>query len=162
LNDPAEVFLEIAQKKGCLTGGQVERLRSELGVPVATGLLELERLCVSRRLLTDAQVRGIDRAVHYYIVRRADKLYARLAIERGYVDEDTARNCLKKQRSDYARRRTLGRISRLLSGLDAITPAQDDELREAVVRRLGGGGSRPEIPEPPPVAVGAADRLAKA
>lgn len=164
LNDPAEVFLEIAERKGCLTAGQVRRMRAELGVPLATGLLELERLCVARKLLSDAQVRGIDRGVHYFVVRRADKLYARLATERGYVDEDTARNCLKKQRRDYARRRTLARISKLLAGLDAITPAQDAELREAVIERLSdeGGGSRPEVPGPPAVVVGTAEGAAEA
>ncbi len=151
--DPAEVFLEIAQRKGCLDAAQAEALREAFG-PGGAGLLEVERLCVRRRYLDEALVRRIDRAVHYYVVRRADKLYGRIAIERGFIDEDTVQNCLKKQRRDYERRRTLVRLSKLLAGLEAITPEQDEAVRVEVVRRLSGEQAPASERRPQPALAG--------
>ncbi|GIW73025.1 MAG: hypothetical protein KatS3mg102_2567 [Planctomycetota bacterium] len=136
VHNPAEVFLEIARAKQLLSDRQLAELRDEIAQATGGQLVLVQRLCLERGWLDGAQVRALDRAVHYYVVRKADKLYGRIAVERGFVAADVVRNCLNKQRRDYERRRTLVRLSRLLHGLDAISPEQDAAVRAAVIARL--------------------------
>ncbi|MFC1706367.1 hypothetical protein ACFL59_06020 [Planctomycetota bacterium] len=141
------IFLRIATEKGLLSSRQVAEV---LAAHAAErdgddGQPTVAERCVNMELLTPEQARGLDRGVRYYVLRKADKLYGRVAVEREYVDRDTVDNCLKKQKLDYLKRKVLARLSKLLTGLDAVTAEEDEAIRQEVVRRIEAKVGRPPV-----------------
>ncbi|MHC4830991.1 MAG: hypothetical protein ACYTFT_11665, partial [Planctomycetota bacterium] len=93
-----DIFLRIAVERGFVTPEQRDEVLSAyLAAKESAGGVKatpVEQILVDRGLLTVPQVKGIDRGVRYYIVRKADKAYGRIAKRRGLIDQSTLKNCL--------------------------------------------------------------------
>lgn len=132
------IFLKIARDKGLLTEAQVTKVLRMQDVERARGgaARSIDEISLEAGLLTIEQVKGLERGVRYYVVRKADKRYATEAESRGIVDHDTVVNCLNKQKLDFTQRNRLARLSKLLLEIEAITLEQDAVLRDAVIERV--------------------------
>ncbi|MHC4392067.1 MAG: hypothetical protein ACYS22_12225 [Planctomycetota bacterium] len=132
-----DIFLRIAVERGFVTPEQRDEVLSAyLAAKESAGGVKatpVEQILVDRGLLTVPQVKGIDRGVRYYIVRKADKAYGRIAKRRGLIDQSTLKNCLKKQKLDFTKRLVLSRLSKLLLEVEAITPEQHEAVCQAVI-----------------------------
>jgi hypothetical protein len=137
MESQAEIFVKIAQEKGLLDAAKLARVReAQREARKQKKSLSIEAACVDLGFLTNEQVRGLERGIRYYVVRKADRIYGRLAIEKGYADADTVRHCLARQHDEFFKRKKLVRLSKLLLGLDALTAEQDQDLRTLVISRL--------------------------
>lgn len=133
----ADIFAKIALEKKLLDRAALDRVReAQREARKKKRALTIEQACLDLGVLTRDQVRGLERGIRYYFVRKADKIYGKVAVEKGFIDADTVKNCLSKQHDEFFKRKKLVRISKLLAGLDAITPAEDAEVRAVVVSRL--------------------------
>jgi len=164
----ASIFCRIALEKNLLDEKQLEQARVLVRLARRESKpMSLDRACVELELLTPEQVRGIERGIRVYVVRKADKIFGRLAVEKGFVDADTVEHCFARQQSELTKNHRLVRLSKLLMGLDAITPEQDAELRKLLAERLTPEESQAEMdaaaetfaepapaPEQPSVAAG--------
>ena len=101
-------------------------------------------ITIGRRtgLRRDIEIWFTRRGTRYYVVRKADKIYGKLAIQKKYVDADTVEHCLERQHRDYLKKRRLVRLSKLLLGLEAIPAERDAEVRKLVAERLSPEESR--------------------
>lgn len=141
------IFLRIATEKKLIDAEQARQLLEALeDKETAAAVLGLETIVLEKKLLSVEQVKGIARGVRYYIVRRADKRYGRLACKLGFIDEGTLENCLKKQKLDYTRRRRLVRLSKLLLEVEAITKTQDAKIRARVLAEEEAERAKPPSP----------------
>lgn len=133
----AAIFAKIAIEKGFLDEKKVEQARTLQRVSRKHGKsVPIDKACLELNLLTPVQVKGLERGLKYYIVRKADKIYGKLAVKKKYADKDTVEHCLERQKSEFTKKKRLVRISKLLAGLDAIDAAKDAELRAEVAKRL--------------------------
>lgn len=156
----ASIFAKIAIEKGLLDEKKLEQARMLQKLARKDGkAVPLDKACLELEILTPEQVRGLERGLRYYVARKADKIYAKLATARKFVDADTAEHCLQKQHTEFYKKKRLVRLSKLLLGLDAITSEQDDEVRKAVQGRLSPEESHHEmkavteaVPEKAPLA----------
>ncbi len=136
---PASIFRKIVTEKGLLDEEALDRAEAaaEDGRAAGKGAsYTVERACLDLGLLTEAQVRGIEAGRHYYIVRKADKTYAKIAVRDGLVASATVEKCLAAQKREYLEKRRLVRLSRLLLDKKAISAEDDAAVREQVVRML--------------------------
>jgi hypothetical protein len=132
-----DIFAKIAREKGLLDDAKLAQAReAQKAARKEKRALSLENACIELGILTADQVRGIQRGIRYYVVRKADRIYGKVAIEKGFVDDDVVRNCLSKQHDEFFKNKKLIRLSKLLMGLDAITTEEDDEVRKVVIGRL--------------------------
>jgi len=132
----ASIFAKIAIEKGFLDEKKLEQARTLQRLARKDGkAVTIDKACLELDLLTPVQVKGLERGLKYYVVRKADKIYGKLAVQKKFADKETVENCLEKQKNEYAKKK-LVRLSKLLMGLDAIDEAQDAELRAAVLKRL--------------------------
>lgn len=131
-----QIFFRIAREHALLSEQQITALLEAQDRARSSGApRSVDALSIDMGYLGIDQVKGIERGVRYYVVRKADKLYGKVARERGLVDAETIANCLKKQKLDFTRRHVLVRLSKLLLDIDALTLAEDQQIREEVIRR---------------------------
>lgn len=132
-----DIFAKIAREKGLLDDAKLGQARdAQKAARKEKRVLSLENACLELGILTPDQVRGIQRGIRYYVVRKADRIYGKVAIEKGFVEADVVRNCLSKQHDEFFKNKKLIRLSKLLMGLDAITTEEDEEVRKIVIGRL--------------------------
>lgn len=133
----AAIFSRIALEKGLLDETKLGLARQKLrdmrrkGVPYA-----LDRACIDLGLLSEAQVRGIERGLRYYVARKADKAYRRIAADKGLVDGTVLDECLTEQKREFYENHRLLRLSRMLIDREAIDAAGDAAVRQEVLARL--------------------------
>jgi hypothetical protein len=161
----AAIFAKIAIEKGLLDEKKLEQARTLQKLARKDGkAVALDKACLELEILTPGQVRGLERGLKYYVARKADKIYGKLAIARKFCDADTVEHCLQKQHTEFYKNKRLVRLAKLLTGLDAIKPEQDEELRKAVQARLTPEESHHEVAavtEPPKPAEGVAEEKAE-
>ncbi|HVY61934.1 MAG TPA: hypothetical protein VHF22_09790, partial [Planctomycetota bacterium] len=142
----AAIFAKIAIEKGFLDEKKLEQARTLMKLARKDGkAVALDKACIELEILTPDQVRGLARGLKYYVARKADKIYGKLAVARKYCDEDTVEHCLQKQHAEFYKKNRLVRLAKLLSGLDAIKPEHDEEVRKAVQARLSPEESHHEM-----------------
>ena len=155
----AAIFAKIAVEKGFLDEKKLDQARTLQKLCRREGqALPLDRACLELEILTPEQVRGLERGLKYYVARKADKIYAKLAVARAFCDADTVEHCLARQHTEFYKKHRLVRLAKLLLGLDGITPEHDAVICKAVSARLSPEESHQETaavtePEPPKDAV---------
>jgi hypothetical protein len=133
----ADIFAKIALEKKFLSEEQLAKAReAHREAKKEKRSLSVEAACVELGFLSPEQSRGIARGIRYYVARKVDKIYGKVAIEKGIADADTVRNCLSKQHDEFFKNKKLVRVSKLLMGLDAVTEAEDADVRAVVISKL--------------------------
>ena len=75
--------------------------------------LPLDRILLKLNLLEREQILGLWRALRYYVWRKEDKFYAKLAVQSQLLTEETARLCLKEQKKAYKHTNELVRVNEI-------------------------------------------------
>lgn len=126
-------FAKAVLSSGLLTREDIERARSLQQHAARRGLaLPLDRILLKLHLLTRDQILGLWRALRYYLWRKEDKFFVKIAIQSKLLDEKTARICLKEQKQSYKHDDTLIRVNEVARQRGYLTSPQDRAIVEAM------------------------------
>ncbi|MBX3471394.1 MAG: hypothetical protein KF878_31375 [Planctomycetes bacterium] len=96
--------------------------------------LPLDRILLKLGHLKRDQILGLWRALRYYLWRREDKKYVKLALQSKLLTPDVAKTCLREQKSAYKHEDQLVRINEIARQRGYLKAAEDRALVEALHR----------------------------
>lgn len=96
--------------------------------------LPLDRILLKLGFLDRDQILGLWRALRYYLWRREDKKYVKLALQSKLLTPDVARSCLREQKSAYKHEDQLVRVNEIARQRGYLKAGEDRALVEALHR----------------------------
>jgi serine/threonine-protein kinase len=128
------LFGKIVIKNGLAPLATVQECLQIQDVSRARGLMmTLPEVMVARAAITEEQARLATRAQALTQLQRAESIYAKIVHERGLVPFQTLQECFAEQKQ----RRFTVRVSQILLERGLLTPAQNEEIVEEQLVRLG-------------------------
>ena len=105
-------FVKAVLSSGLLQEEDIDRARGLQAHAAKRGLnLPLDRIFLKLNLLSRDQILGLWRALRYYLWRKEDKFFVKIAIQSKIMSEKTARVCLKEQKQAYKHEDQLIRVN---------------------------------------------------
>ena len=128
-------FAKAVLSSGLLTAADIDRARDVQRAAAKRGLsLPLDRVLLKLDMLTRDQILGLWRALRYYLWRKEDKFWVKIAIQSKILTEKTARICLKEQKQAYKHEDQLIRVNEVARQRGYVTASQDRAIVEAMVQ----------------------------
>jgi hypothetical protein len=122
-------FLEAVRISGLVPEHEIERSVQFQKFAHARGKpLPLDRILVKFGLLDEKQVTALYQALTYFLWRKEDKLYAKVAIQNQLVAEPDMKRCLKEQKKAFNERRELRRVNAIAVEKGLMTTKEDRAL----------------------------------
>lgn len=94
--------------------------------------LPLDRILLKLNLLDREQILGLWRALRYYVWRKEDKFYVKIAIQSAILTRETGKLCLKEQKKAYKHENILIRVNEIARQRGYLNNKED----EAIVRAM--------------------------
>jgi hypothetical protein len=95
-------------------------------------VLPLDRILLKFQLLSRDQILGLWRALRYYLWRREDKFYVKLAVQSKILTPKLGEACLKEQKQAYKHDDELIRVNEIARRRGYLNGAQDRAIIEAM------------------------------
>lgn len=96
--------------------------------------LPMDRILLKLGFLDRDQILGLWRALRYYVWRREDKKYVKLALQSRLLTPEVARSCLREQKSAYKHEDQLVRVNEIARQRGYLKAGEDRALVEALHR----------------------------
>lgn len=150
-------FAKAVLSSGLLSEEELERALGVQEYAAQRGrALPLDRVLLKLNLLTRDEILGLWRALRYYVWRKEDKFFVKLAIQSKLLTEKLARTCLKAQKKAYKTADELIRVNEIARQRGYLTSAQDRAIVDAMkkIRPVSllpadeGEGAGFEVPSP--------------
>ncbi|HBP19709.1 MAG TPA: hypothetical protein DEA08_18200 [Planctomycetes bacterium] len=94
--------------------------------------LPLDRILLKLELLDRPQILGLWRALRYYVWRKEDKLYVKVAIQSAILTEELGEQCLREQKTAYKHDNVLVRVNEIARQRGYLRAAEDRALIRAL------------------------------
>ena len=119
-------FSKAVLSSGLLSEADLERARTVQAYGQKRGLtLPLDRVLLKLGLLSRDQILGLWRALRYYLWRKEDKFFVKIAMQSKFLDETRSRSCLKEQKQAYKHDDELIRVNEIARQRGYLTAEQD-------------------------------------
>ncbi len=149
-------LLKAIRASGLVDEREVERALAVQRHAAAQGrVLPIDRVFLRLGLLDREQILGLYRALRYYLWRREDKFYCKLAVQSKFMSPEAAKACLREQKQAYRHEDQLVRVNEIArqrgyvkAGEDRAIVAAMYDVRPATLRpvddeRAGQDAARP-------------------
>jgi hypothetical protein len=147
--DPAKRerrFLEAVRQSGLVLPSEVERALAFQKFAHARGKpLPLDRILIKFGVLDKGQVEALYRALEYFICRKEDKLYAKIAVKNMLITAPDVNRCLKEQKKAFKERNEVKRVNRIAFEKGLMSPKEDRAL-VAKLKEIKPSFSLPPLP----------------
>lgn len=90
--------------------------------------LPLDRILLKFKLLDETQIENLYLALRYFLWRKEDKLYGKVAVKNQLLTEQDMKRCLKEQKRAFQERRELRRVNEIAFEKGLMTPKEDRAL----------------------------------
>jgi len=126
-------FLKAVRSSGLVAEGDLKRAIDIQAFAGRQGrILPLDRILLKLKLLDREQILGLWRALRYYVWRKEDKQYVKIAVQSALITEDLGEQCLKEQKKAYKHDNELIRVNEIARQRGYLTATED----EAIVRAM--------------------------
>lgn len=126
-------FAKAVLSSGLVSEADLERAKSIQSQARERGLeLPLDRVLLKLHLLTRDQILGLWRALRYYLWRKEDKFFVKIALQSKLLTEKLARACLKEQKRAYKQEDLLVRVNEIARQRGYLTGSQDRAVVDAM------------------------------
>jgi hypothetical protein len=126
-------FAKAVLSSGLVSEEDLERARGVQEYAAKKGrALPLDRVLLKLDLLSRDEILGLWRALRYYLWRKEDKFFVKLAIQSKLLTEKLARTCLKEQKRAYKGSDELIRVNEIARQRGYLTAAQDRAIVDAM------------------------------
>lgn len=102
----------------------------------------LERVLVDMGVLKGKQLKGLRYAILYYLVRKVDRFYGKIAVQSKIVSSSDVDKALKEQKRVHNKERRLVRINKLLMEAGVLKKAEDKAITKAIEELRGNRKKR--------------------
>ncbi len=137
MHDKAEKrFLKAVRSSGLVAAADLDRALEVQALGRRHGRrLAIDRVLLKLELLSREQILGLWRALRYYLWRKEDKLYVKVAVQSSILPEEAAAGCLKEQKRAYKRAGELVRVNAIARQRGYLTAKEDAALVHALRRK---------------------------
>ncbi len=126
-------FLEAVRLSGLVPEIEIDRAVAFQKFAHARGKpLPLDRILLKFGLLDEKQIEALYRALTYFLWRKEDKLYAKIAVKNQLLTAQDSKRCLKEQKRAFKEKRVLRRFNEIAFEKGLLNPNED----RALVTRL--------------------------
>jgi hypothetical protein len=128
-------FLEAVRSSGLVAEPDLQRAIEVQRHAAEQGrYLPLDRILLKLGFLERAQLLGLWRALRYYLWRREDKKYIKLALQSKLLTPEVAKTCLREQKNMYKHEDQLVRVNEIARQRGYLKAHEDRALVEALHR----------------------------
>lgn len=106
---------------------KVQKLASERG-----RALPIDRVLLKLQILDREQILGLWRALRYYVWRKEDKRYVKVAVQSGIMTPELGEQCLREQKEAYKEENALVRVNEIARQRGYIEGKEDRALVRAL------------------------------
>lgn len=96
--------------------------------------LPLDRILLKFNLLERQEILKLWRALRYYLWRKEDKFYCKIAVQSKLFTEDLAKSLLREQKKAYKYDDELVRVNEIARQRGHVKPKEDEAIIEAMVK----------------------------
>jgi hypothetical protein len=122
-------FLEAVRLSGLVPEPEIDRAVAFQKFAHARGKpLPLDRILLKFKLLGEADIEKLYSALRYFLWRKEDKLYGKVAVKNQLLTEQDMKRCLKEQKKAFQERRELRRVNEIAFEKGLMTPKEDRAL----------------------------------
>jgi hypothetical protein len=122
-------FLEAVRLSGLVPDAEIDRAVAFQKFAHARGKpLPLDRILLKFKLLDEPQIEKLYAALRYFLWRKEDKLYGKVAVKNQLLTEQDMKRCLKEQKRAFQDRRELRRVNEIAFEKGLMTPKEDRAL----------------------------------
>lgn len=128
-------FVRALKSSGLVKPADLERAMDVQAAASERGLdLPIDRILLKLQLLDREQILGLWRALRYYLWRREDKLYVKIALQSKLLTPDSAKSCLREQKNAYKHEDELLRVNEIARQRGYVKAPEDRAIVEAMHR----------------------------
>jgi hypothetical protein len=128
-------FLKAVRSSGLVKETDIKRALAVQTHAAGQGrYLPLDRILLKLGCLDREQLLGLWRALRYYVWRREDKKYVKLALQSKLLTPDVAKSCLREQKNAYKHEDQLIRVNEIARQRGYLKAGQDRAIVEALHR----------------------------
>jgi hypothetical protein len=122
-------FLEAVRLSGLVPESEIDRSLQFQKFAHARGKpLPLDRILLRFGLLDEKKISALYQALTYFLWRKEDKLYGRVAVKNQLITEEDMKACLKEQKKAFNERRELKRVNVIAFEKGLLNPREDRAL----------------------------------
>ncbi len=122
-------FLEAVRLSGLVPEAEIDRAVQFQKFAHARGKpLPLDRILLKFKLLDEAQIEKLYAALRYFLWRKEDKLYGKIAVKNQLLTEQDMKRCLKEQKRAFQEKQELRRVNEIAFEKGLMTPKEDRAL----------------------------------
>jgi len=122
-------FLEAVRLSGLVPEAEIDRAVAFQKFAHARGRpLPLDRILLKFKLLDESQIEALYVALRYFLWRKEDKLYGKVAVKNQLLTEQDMKRCLKEQKRAFQANRELRRVNEIAFEKGLMTPREDRAL----------------------------------
>lgn len=135
-NDKVERrFVRALKSSGLVKPEDIERAYDVQQAAQGRGLeLPIDRILLKLQLLDREQILGLWRALRYYLWRREDKQYVKIALQSKLLTPEMAKSCLREQKNAYKHEDELVRVNEIARQRGYVKAPEDRAIVEAMHR----------------------------
>ncbi|MGE0713484.1 MAG: hypothetical protein AB7N76_36410 [Planctomycetota bacterium] len=126
-------FLKAVKASGLVTEEDLRRALEVQGFAAQQGRhLPIDRILLKLHLLDREQILGLWRALRYYMWRKEDKLYVKVAVQSAIITPELGKQCLREQKKAYKQENQLVRANEIARQRGYVRSAEDRALVRAL------------------------------
>ena len=103
----------------------------------------LERILVDLGIIKPKHLKGLRYAVLYYLVRKADRFYGKIAVQSELCRQKDVDRALTEQKTLHQKQKRLVRINKILLEAGKLSKAEDKAIQRAIDNLRNKGGNAP-------------------
>lgn len=126
-------FAHTVRSSGLVEPADIERALAFQGLAQSRGRnLPLDRILLKFRLLDREQILGLWRALRYYVWRKEDKFYVKIAVQSKLITPEMGKACLREQKQSYKHEDQLVRVNEIARQRGYLKAGEDRKIIEAM------------------------------
>lgn len=126
-------FVRALRSSGLVKPADLERALEVQKTAAGRGrALPIDRILLKLSLLDREQILGLWRALRYYLWRREDKFYVKLAMQSRLLTAEAGKSCLREQKNAYKHEDQLLRVNEIARQRGYLKAGEDKAIVEAM------------------------------
>lgn len=126
-------FLKAIRSSGVVSEGDLEKALKVQKLAADRGRsLPIDRVLLKLQILDREQILGLWRALRYYVWRKEDKLYVKVAVQSGILTPELGKQCLREQKEAYKQENSLVRVNEIARQRGYLAGKEDRALIRAL------------------------------
>lgn len=126
-------FLKAIRSSGVVSEADLEKALKVQKLAADRGRsLPVDRVLLKLQILDRDQILGLWRALRYYVWRKEDKLYVKVAVQSGILTPELGQQCLREQKDAYKQDNALVRVNEIARQRGYLEGKEDRALIRAL------------------------------